>query len=139
MQELRAAAKAAERAGTPPIIGRDASPRALEAAQASARRAGVKLELELLALKDLKLPDASGSLVTNPPYGRRLERGPELERELARLVDDHEDWNATLLLPAEDELTRTHRRPSSVRQVFNGDIECVVRCYSAVREQKATD
>ena len=139
MQELRAAAKAAERADTPPIIGRDASPRALEAAQASARRAGVKLELELLALKDLKLPDASGSLVTNPPYGRRLERGPELERELARLVDDHENWNATLLLPAEDELTRTHRRPSSVRQVFNGDIECVVRCYSAVREQKATD
>jgi 23S rRNA G2445 N2-methylase RlmL len=77
------------------------------------------------------LPDVAGTLVTNPPYGRRLERGPRLERELARLVDDHPDWNAALLLPADDNQTRTHRRPTQVRQVFNGDIACDVRIYRA--------
>jgi len=130
MVELRGAAKAAERTEMPAVLGRDAAPAAIEAAKASARRAGVKLELAVTPLKDLKLPETPGALITNPPYGRRLERGPNLEQELARLVDGHPAWNVTLLLPAEGDRTRTHRRPSSVRQVFNGDIECVVRCYA---------
>lgn len=132
MQELRRAAKAAERACTARIIGRDVAPQALQAARASARRAGVDLDLALGSLRELRAPAPAGSFVTNPPYGHRLDRGPELQHELVQLVDENPSWNAALLLPAEDDRVRTERRPSSVRQVFNGDIECVVRCYSAV-------
>jgi putative N6-adenine-specific DNA methylase len=131
MNELRAAARDAERRTLPPIFGSDASAQAIEAARASARRARVEVELRAVSLADLVLPDAPGTLVTNPPYGRRLERGPSLERELARLIDARADWNAALLLPADDNQTRTHRRPSLVRQVFNGDIACDVRIYAA--------
>jgi putative N6-adenine-specific DNA methylase len=132
LRELRAAAKAAELPAAAPLVGRDASARALEAASASARRAGVELRLELGPLKQLALAAGHGCLITNPPYGRRVERGPELDRELVRLIDDHVSWDATLLLAADDENVRTRRRPSSVRQVFNGDIPCVVRCYDAL-------
>jgi putative N6-adenine-specific DNA methylase len=133
LQELRDAARAAAHRDIPPILGSDASPRAIEAARSSAQRAGVTLELAVAPLHELTLPEAPGVLVTNPPYGHRLDRDPTLGRDLARLIDDHPDWNAALLLPAEDDRTRTHRRPTGVRQVFNGNIECVVRCYAAVR------
>jgi putative N6-adenine-specific DNA methylase len=131
LSELRAAARNAARAESPPLLGSDASPRAIEATRASARRAAVELELRAASLEDVVLPSAPGTLVTNPPYGRRLERGAGLERELSRLIDAHPEWHAALLLSSDDTRTRTHRRPTQVRPVFNGDIECDVRIYVA--------
>jgi putative N6-adenine-specific DNA methylase len=133
MAELRAGAKALRKAGAPPIFGSDASRQAIEAANASARRAGVELTLSVGPLNELTLTDPPGTLVANPPYGKRLERGPTLERELARLVDENPAWKAALLLPADDTRTRTHRTPTDVRKLWNGDIECVVRCYDVTR------
>jgi len=130
MAELRGNAAALRRRAAPPISGSDASPAALDAARASARRAKLDLELSLCALRDFELPVTPGTLVTNPPYGHRLERNASLPRELSQLVDAHPEWRAALLLPEDDQATRTHRRPEQVRQVFNGDIDCVVRCYA---------
>lgn len=129
MVELRGNARALRRREAPRIFGSDASPEALEAARASARRAQVDLELSLCALRDFELPDPPGTLVTNPPYGHRIERNATLPRELSQLIDAHPDWRAALLLAEDDRATRTHRRPEQVRQVFNGDIDCVVRTY----------
>lgn len=130
MTELRAAARDAAQSDVPPIIGADASAQALGVARASAGRAGVSLELRRISVDDFALPEGSGTLVTNPPYGHRLERGPRLPRELARLVDDNPAFGAALLLPEGDQATRTHRRPRQVRRVFNGDIACDVRIYA---------
>ncbi len=132
MAELRGNARALRRREAPAIFGSDASPEALEAARASAKRARVELELSLCALRDFELPDTlpPGTLVTNPPYGHRIQRSSTLPRELSELIDAHPDWRAALLLAEDDRSTRTHRRPDQVRQVFNGDIDCVVRVYA---------
>jgi putative N6-adenine-specific DNA methylase len=130
LDALRAEARAAVLREGPPILGRDVSLPALQQAEAMANRAGVPLHLSSSTLADLD-DRTLGAIVANPPYGHRLERGAELGRELARLVDRHPDTNVALLLAEEQPLHRTRRRPAPPRRVFNGDIACVVRVWPA--------
>jgi 23S rRNA G2445 N2-methylase RlmL len=125
---LREQARAAVLPQGPRIAGRDVSRPALEQAEAMARRAGVALELTEAPLAELDEP-ALGAIVANPPYGHRLERSGDLARDLARLVDRHPDTDVAFLLAEEQPLARTRRRPGTSRDVFNGDIPCVVRVW----------
>lgn len=68
------------------LLGFDQSPAALTAAKANAMRAGIPALITLhgQSLAQLTRPDtltdASGLLITNPPYGERLGELPELVR-----------------------------------------------------------
>ncbi|HEX6271932.1 MAG TPA: RNA methyltransferase, partial [Polyangiaceae bacterium] len=137
MSELREAARAAIRAPVPPILARDASDRALKLARGAARSAGVDVTLEVGPLADFEHA-AAGAIVSNPPYGKRLERALDLPRDLARLVDRHPSARVALLMAADQTLGRTRRKPEAPRQVFNGNIECVVRVWPA-KSPKAED
>src|SRR5690606_30008075 len=67
-----AAARAAILPHAPaPIAGSDRDAGAIAAARANAQRAGVleDVALEQRPLSDAPVPDGTGSLVTNPPYG----------------------------------------------------------------------
>jgi 23S rRNA G2445 N2-methylase RlmL len=132
MAELREAARAAVRADIPPIFARDASERALKLAKSAARGAGVDVAFAVGSLADFEQPEA-GAVVSNPPYGKRLERALDLPRDLARLVDRHPDARVALLMAAEQPLGRTRRKPEPVREVFNGNIQCVVRVWGTKR------
>lgn len=132
MTELRDAARAAVRAEIPPIFGRDASERTLKLAKGSARSANVEVSLSVGSLADFEHASA-GAIVSNPPYGKRLERALDLPRDLARLVDRHPDARVALLLAAEQPLGRTRRKPEPPREVFNGNIACVVRVWGTKR------
>lgn len=127
--ELRAEARAAALAESAPLEGRDVSEQALRLARASAARAGLTLRLSAGALRDARF-ETAGAVVANPPYGKRLERSAELGRELARLVDRHPDADVALLLASDQALGRTRRRPGPPREVFNGNITCVVRTWA---------
>ena len=73
------------------FYGFDQSPAALSAAKSNAMRAGIPalIELKGAGLGDLErpagLPEASGLVITNPPYGERLGELPELVTLYARL------------------------------------------------------
>ena len=58
-----------------PILARDVSPSALEAARRNAAQAGVAadIQFEQADLRSLKPPFAEGTFCTNPPYGERLQ------------------------------------------------------------------
>jgi putative N6-adenine-specific DNA methylase len=129
LAELRAEARAAVKAEVPPLLGSDADAAAVALARSSAARAGLELELAVTPLRDTERLDA-GAVVANPPYGRRLERPAELSRDLARLVDRHQNADIALLMAEEQPIGHTHRRPSPWRAVFNGDIPCVVRTWA---------
>jgi 23S rRNA G2445 N2-methylase RlmL len=112
----------------PPVLGRDASERALTLARTAARNAKVDVAFEVGPLADFESP-AAGAVVSNPPYGKRLERALDLQRELARLVDRHPTSHVALLMAADQPIGRTRRKPEPPRDVFNGNIECVVRAW----------
>ncbi len=48
-----------------------------------------------------------GVMASNPPYGERLSRSPDLGRELARLVDRYYRWDTALLMKNDEQLGRT--------------------------------
>jgi putative N6-adenine-specific DNA methylase len=128
MNELREAARASIRDAVPPVLGRDASERALKLARTAARNAHVDVSFEVGPLSGFEHP-AAGAIVSNPPYGKRLERALDLPRDLARLVDRHPASFVALLMAAEQPIARTRRKPEAPREVFNGNIECVVRVW----------
>lgn len=129
--DLRDAARARIRPSVAAVRGADTSLEALEAARANAERAGVKLELQSLPVRDARPDLPTGLMVTNPPYGERLELSRELPRELSRMIDRYFRWYAGILMKSEEPLGRTRRKPHSF-SLFNGDIECVLRCYKPV-------
>jgi putative N6-adenine-specific DNA methylase len=126
---LKAEARDLEAATMPTLIGRDVSDAALTLARQTAARAKLDVRFELGALGDAEIADA-GAIVANPPYGKRLARPAELGRDLARLVDRHQQAHVALLLAEDQPLARTHRRPDPPRSLFNGDIPCVLRSWS---------
>lgn len=61
-----------------PIVGRDRDEAAVRRSIANSRRAGVdkKVDWSQVVFKDgSSLPERSGLIVMNPPYGKRIERG----------------------------------------------------------------
>jgi len=131
MTELREAARAGQLREYPTLLGSDLDSSALENAAANALRAGVRLTLEPGHFAKARPREARGALVSNPPYGERIARTPELARDLARLIDRFPDHFAGLLTAEEQPLGRTRRRPR-LFALFNGNIACSLRTYAPV-------
>jgi len=71
----------------PMIAGSDRDAGAIKASQANAERAGVgaMIEWKCRSISDLELPSSPGWIVTNPPYGERIQGGPDLRNLYARM------------------------------------------------------
>jgi len=120
-----------------PLVGSDIDPRAIEAARLNARRAGLPAEairFDVADVRDCAPPAASGHIVTNPPYGARLdapdtalwqEWASTLKRRfggwrLAVISDDHD-------LPRHLRLKPVRRTP-----VHNGALDCRLFAFELV-------
>lgn len=112
-----------------PLIGIDADPLAIEAAQRNAERAYLTedtIRFELGDARDAIAPAAAGWIVTNPPYGERLdEEDLEFWREWsANLKREFAGWQVNIItsdldLPKHLRLKANRRTP-----VFNGALDC---------------
>ena len=128
-EEARAAARP-----VPELSASDRDPRALEQARAHAARAGFELHTRCVPLRQVEPRAARGALITNPPYGQRLERTPELEQDLARLLERFREHQRALIVPEDfphwggASSSRAGRR---WLKVFNGALECEFRRYDA--------
>ncbi|RVU48393.1 hypothetical protein EA187_02860 [Lujinxingia sediminis] len=110
------------------ILGFDRDPHVLEAAAANARRAGVDTQLHLTPapLAELCSPDTPpGLILTNPPYGERLESGDVLPTLIERWQNELPSWSLAFIWPRERatevQALATHRL-KSIATIFNGGI-----------------
>jgi len=124
---------AVDSAKLPKLYGFDQDPRALDAAKANARRAGVLdlIEFKQQSLKDLIVSCESmpeGIMVTNPPYGKRIgEKGSLVGtyKLIGELIKKRAGNNESWILSGEPELTQYLKLKSFQKYpVFNGDIDC---------------
>ncbi|WP_148254359.1 bifunctional 23S rRNA (guanine(2069)-N(7))-methyltransferase RlmK/23S rRNA (guanine(2445)-N(2))-methyltransferase RlmL [Aidingimonas lacisalsi] len=117
------------------LFGFDQSPQALAAAKANAMRAGIPalIELEGGSLSTLQRPEelrseASGLLMTNPPYGERLGELPELVSlytELGSLARrSFPGWRLGLFTGNPDLGHRTGMRADKQYAFKNGPLDC---------------
>lgn len=112
-----------------PLVGIDANPEAIEAAQRNAERAFLTedtIQFEVGDARDAVAPAPSGWIVTNPPYGERLdEEDLEFWREWsANLKREFAGWQVNIItsdldLPKHLRLKANRRTP-----IFNGALDC---------------
>jgi putative N6-adenine-specific DNA methylase len=102
--------EAKARAGSAPesltIAGSDRDPKMIESARRNAARAGVaeRVTFTCADLADVSAPAATGLVVVNPPYGRRLGDPGRIDRayrDLGRALRARfPGWRAAVLVPA---------------------------------------
>jgi 23S rRNA G2445 N2-methylase RlmL len=101
-------------------------------ARENARSAGVSVVTERRDVRDLRLLEPAGFVVSNPPYGERLAAGPDLYEDLAQALRAMHGHTAALLAgtPAIGHAMR--RAPDRWWILYNGPIECRLLVYAIV-------
>ncbi|HEU4537332.1 MAG TPA: RNA methyltransferase, partial [Polyangiaceae bacterium] len=110
-------------------LGSDADPRALEAARHNASLAGVRVRLERRPLAALAPGDPPGFVVTNPPYGQRLDLPPSLVPELRAATRRLAGHRLALLSFGPELEAAVGRRPDATHELYNGDLLCKLLVY----------
>lgn len=153
-QEVKADAQTRARAGLAAyeshFYGSDVDSRMIEHARSNARRAGIG-ELITFAVKDVAqltnpLPKGPyGTVISNPPYGERLESEPALiamHSLLGRnMKNQFGGWNVSLFSASPDLLSCLQLRAERQFKAKNGPLDCVQKNYhvtESVGEKPAT-
>ena len=121
-----------------PIYGADKSGATLELARQNLRASGLDdaVHLKQMDILDGGPPAASGILLTNPPYGERLDDPEQLAHFYPRLGDvlkrRYTGWTA-YILSADPRLPKLVRLQASRRTpLYNGALECRLYEYRLV-------
>lgn len=127
-EQLRDEANEAVRSECPVIVGGDVDERAVAVARANARAAGVALKLARQPVTDVEPTTPPGLVVTNPPYGERLEGGTRLYREMNDAFL-HLHGHAIAILAGTPDIARAIGPRFHAHTLFNGPIECRLLTY----------
>jgi putative N6-adenine-specific DNA methylase len=126
-READAAAIEATKRPLPPIVCADVNPDALAAAQRNASAANVDdvITFERADVAALTPRWPVATLVTNPPYGERLDP-PELDRlyrDMARAFEGLSGWRLVVLSGNPAFARALRRKPSVMHRLWNGALE----------------
>ena len=107
------------------IQGYDIDGEIVRAARANAERAGVDhlIHFQQRPLSQLSHPKKYGFLITNPPYGERLEEKaalPAIYRELGERFAALDSWSAYVITSFEDAEKYIGRKADKNRKIYNG-------------------
>ncbi|MEP6703036.1 MAG: THUMP domain-containing protein [Betaproteobacteria bacterium] len=141
MAQLDAAnsrADAGRNSATARLHGCDVDPDALAAAQTNIAVIGAEslIDLRLADARTVEAPEATGVVVTNPPYGVRLGADDDLRALYADFANNLKrhfaGWNAWLLCGELSLVKAIRLAPSRKTPLFNGALECRLVEYRMV-------
>ncbi len=107
------------------IQGYDADEDVIRIARRNAAEAGVEhmIHFQRRDVRDLSHPKKYGFIITNPPYGERLEDKkdlPELYRAFGESFRRLETWSAYMITSYEDAERYFGRKADKNRKIYNG-------------------
>lgn len=107
------------------IQGYDIDGEVIKAARENAKRAGVDhmIHFQQRAVADLRHPKKYGFVITNPPYGERLEEKadlPKLYTEIGKAYQNLDAWSMFLITSYEDTERYIGRKADKNRKIYNG-------------------
>ncbi len=107
------------------IQGYDIDGEVIKAARENAKRAGVDhmIHFQQRAVADLRHPKKYGFIITNPPYGERLEEKadlPELYSQIGNAYQNLDAWSMFLITSYEDTERYIGRKADKNRKIYNG-------------------
>ena len=109
------------------IQGYDIDGEVVKAARENAKRAGVDhlIHFQQRAVADLHHPKKYGFIITNPPYGERLEEKadlPELYTQIGKAYEGLDSWSMYMITSYEDTERYIGRKADKNRKIYNGMI-----------------
>ena len=107
------------------IQGYDIDGDVIKAARENAKRAGVEhmIHFQQRAVADLSHPKKYGFIITNPPYGERLEDKadlPELYTQIGQAYQRLDSWSMFLITSYTDTEKDIGRKADKNRKIYNG-------------------
>lgn len=107
------------------IQGYDIDKEILKAARENAKRAGVEhlIHFQQRPVSELNHPKKYGFLITNPPYGERLQEKEALAGlygEIGEALNRLDSWSAYLITSYEDTQRYIGRKADKNRKIYNG-------------------
>lgn len=107
------------------IQGYDIDTGVLKAARENAKRAGVEhmIHFQQRRAADLSHPKKYGFIISNPPYGERLEEKeslPGLYREIGEAFERLDSWSMFLITGYADAERYIGKRADKNRKIYNG-------------------
>lgn len=122
-----------------PLYGSDISPAAIEAVHANMERANLNpntIKLQVANALEIEAPCEQGVIITNPPYGERLDSGQDAiwQPFSTRLKHEFDGWRVNIItsdldLPKKLRLKAQRRIP-----LYNGNLETRMFVFEMVRE-----
>ena len=110
------------------IQGFDIDGEVIKAARENARRAGVDqlIHFQQRAVAELHHPKKYGFIITNPPYGERLEDKkdlPKLYTQIGQAFAGLDAWSLYMITSYEDAERYIGRKADKNRKIYNGMIK----------------
>ncbi|MDF2886275.1 MAG: rRNA ((2)-)-methyltransferase [Lacrimispora sp.] len=107
------------------IQGYDIDPEIIKAARSNAESAGVDhlIHFQQRSVDALSHPKKYGFIITNPPYGERLEEKkdlPELYRQIGERYAALDAWSLYMISAYEDAERYMGRKADKNRKIYNG-------------------
>ncbi|MBP5153209.1 MAG: class I SAM-dependent RNA methyltransferase [Lachnospiraceae bacterium] len=123
------------------IKGYDLDKNIIEAARANAKLAGVEkyIHFQQQDIKDLHQPKKYGFIVTNPPYGERLEEKAALPALYGTLGDRFkalDDWSLFLITSYEGVEGAIGRKADKNRKIYNGMMKTYFYSFMGKKPEK---
>lgn len=108
------------------LQGSDIDERAVAIARSNADNAGVgdKIHFQRRELAEVRSSVQFGCLITNPPYGERLQAPRELYREMGKVFAPWDTWSLYVITSDTEFEKYFGRRADKKRKLYNGRIEC---------------
>ncbi|TAN38935.1 MAG: RNA methyltransferase [Verrucomicrobia bacterium] len=129
LRDLKGELRSARAGQTPRIIAADMDAAVLVKAQINARAAGVKLAFREQSVFDLQVDDQPALIVTNPPYGVRLEADQLFARKVMATFCRLHGWRVALLAGSPAYAQEMSPRPCQRMELLNGDLPCEFLLY----------
>lgn len=109
------------------IQGYDADPEVLRTARRNAENAGVTrlIHFQQREVRELNHPKKYGFIITNPPYGERLEDKsalPQIYSDFGEAFRRLDDWSAYMITSYDDAERYFGRKADRNRKIYNGMI-----------------
>ena len=138
-QQTIAEARSMQKKNICRIIGWDIDPRAVEISRDNAAKAGTADMIEFGVMDFTKVteetvPAPAGCIVTDPPYGVRLDSGSAAIRRLYTSIGEviynsFCGWSASILCGNSELLGFIDMKPNRTNTLINGGIECQAAHY----------
>ena len=123
------------------IQGYDLDTSALDAARGNLSLAGLegKIHFQQRDMRDISSAKKYGFIITNPPYGERLEEKeamPQLYREMGKAFQKLDEWSYYIITGFEDAPKYFGRKPDKNRKIYNGMMKTYFYSYQGAKPKR---